>query len=100
MPRRQVNISARETKVTIPSYDSCSGGPLMIQDGATSVWQLAGITSYGFGCAREGYPGVYTRVSVFLPWINTQMKLSSSSSANRVVLNGLFFVVLCIYVYF
>ena len=46
--------------------DSCngdSGGPLMF-DG-----KQAGITAYGLGCAREGYPGVYTRVSAYQDWI-------------------------------
>lgn len=46
--------------------DSCtgdSGGPLVI-DG-----NLAGITSWGHNCAEPQYPGVYTLVSRFLPWI-------------------------------
>lgn len=46
--------------------DACqgdSGGPL-ICDG-----RLAGIISWGVGCADPGYPGVYTNVSHFLKWI-------------------------------
>ncbi|XP_037725404.1 trypsin isoform X2 [Drosophila subpulchrella] len=46
--------------------DACqgdSGGPL-ICDG-----HLAGIISWGVGCADPGYPGVYTNVSHFLKWI-------------------------------
>jgi secreted trypsin-like serine protease len=45
-----------------PQHDTCqfdSGGPLVIQG------RLAGLTSWAYGCARSGYPGVYTRLSAF-----------------------------------
>jgi hypothetical protein len=32
-------------------------------------WELVGITSYGAGCAQADYAGVYTRVSIYVPWI-------------------------------
>ena len=51
--------------------DSCrgdSGGPLAVMkdDGR---WYLAGITSWGTGCARPQYPGVYTEMSWFVDWV-------------------------------
>ena len=52
--------------------DSCqgdSGGPLVYQPRRSSQWVLIGITSYGNGCARINYPGVYTKVSAYLSWI-------------------------------
>ncbi|XP_017036146.1 trypsin eta isoform X2 [Drosophila kikkawai] len=49
--------------------DACqgdSGGPLNCNN------QLAGIVSYGSGCALAGYPGVYTNVSYYNGWIVQQ----------------------------
>jgi secreted trypsin-like serine protease len=47
--------------------DTCqgdSGGPMVGQD-ATGRWVQVGIVSWGLGCARDGYPGVYTQISHF-----------------------------------
>ncbi|VDO89424.1 unnamed protein product [Schistosoma margrebowiei] len=52
--------------VTIESnFDS--GGPLMCQ--INKQWIVSGIISFGYGCGKAGYPGVYTRVSDYVPWI-------------------------------
>ena len=62
--------------------DSCSGdsgGPFSIQDSRSGKHFLTGVVSFGVGCGRSQYPGVYTRVDKYLPWINNQLEVAQSS---------------------
>jgi len=72
--------------------DSCqgdSGGPLVCSrrsvDDATGVeverWYLTGITSWGNGCARRNYPGVYTNVARYGQWIDNIIATRGNSDS-------------------
>jgi trypsin len=50
--------------------DTCAGDSGSVIFAYSSGRPVAmGITSYGEGCARQGKPGVYTRVSIYSSWI-------------------------------
>lgn len=45
-----------------------SGGPLMYQL-ENSRWITIGVVSWGIGCGNKNSPGIYTKVSNYIPWI-------------------------------
>ena len=79
--------------------DACqgdSGGPLTVSYNGAAV--LAGIVSSGSGCADPKYPGLYTRVTSFLPWLRQYVSLPKSPPGTptdvqvQVLQNGRVFV--------
>lgn len=69
--------------------DACqgdSGGPMMwnnqqelVHSSAPEKWYQLGLVSFGHGCANSQYPGVYTRISYYMPWI---LKIVNGGAGN------------------
>lgn len=54
------------------SQDACqgdSGGPIQVNNFAKRLYNVVGVTSFGQACGAIGVPGVYTRVSNYVKWI-------------------------------
>lgn len=70
--------------------DACqgdSGGPLFVRGelNGQKRWFHAGATSWGYGCAWAGFPGIWARTSVLQPWIISQA--IEKSTSQQVVLS-------------
>jgi secreted trypsin-like serine protease len=80
VPSEQYNLSIDESMLLAEGYninnevtDACqgdSGGPLFrFED-----YSLVGIVSWGYSCGLPQYPGVYSKISSSLEWIQSIIK--------------------------
>ena len=54
-------------------FQGDSGGPLMCQVEPLLPWMQVGVVSFGQGCARKHFPGVYARVESYISWIQSHL---------------------------
>ncbi|XP_077609800.1 transmembrane protease serine 12 [Crocuta crocuta] len=62
-------------------FDTCrgdSGGPLMCYLPEHRRFFVMGITSYGYGCGRKNFPGVYCGPSFYQQWLTDHLYRASS----------------------
>jgi len=76
----RVNIIFVGNQYKYHGKDSCegdSGGPAVVRYFTGEPWYQVGIVSFGpkkCGHTWKGAPGVYTKVSAFLPWIKSKLE--------------------------
>ena len=69
-------LAAGEASGGIDTCQGDSGGPLVVFD-SNQTPHLAGIVSWGEGCARPHKYGIYTRVTEFADWITANAEVDS-----------------------
>jgi secreted trypsin-like serine protease len=53
-------------------FQGDSGGPLQItKPDNQCIYYIIGVTSFGTGCGDKKFPGIYTRVSSYIDWIES-----------------------------
>ncbi|XP_075989698.1 venom protease-like [Anticarsia gemmatalis] len=70
----ETQMCAGELRGGVDTCQGDSGSPLQVASlDNQCIFHIAGITSVGKQCAQSGLPGVYTRVSAYLDWIEGQV---------------------------
>lgn len=66
------NLAAGYSGGGVDTCQGDSGGPLLVADGSGG-WKVAGVVSFGDGCARAGAYGIYSNIATLRSWITSTM---------------------------
>uniref|UniRef100_A0A8I3W5L4 Transmembrane serine protease 12 n=1 Tax=Callithrix jacchus TaxID=9483 RepID=A0A8I3W5L4_CALJA len=81
------------------AFDTCrgdSGGPLMCYLPEYKRFFVMGITSYGHGCGRRGFPGIYLGPSFYQKWLTEHFFHASTQGILTInILRGWILIALC-----
>jgi len=81
---------AKEICAGARGLDACggdSGGPLLVDDGGGTLKQV-GVVSFGRGCGRARFPGVYSEVPASLDFVASQRPIWAPEPSRRVRISG------------
>eukprot|EP00079_Xenopus_tropicalis_P020667 XP_012811812.1 PREDICTED: transmembrane protease serine 12 isoform X1 [Xenopus tropicalis] len=76
----QSMICAGDNSGAVDSCQGDSGGPFVCYNTERMKFYQMGITSFGYGCGKPNFPGVYTKVESYVSWIKAHMAYEKTSN--------------------
>ncbi|XP_031640193.1 melanization protease 1-like [Contarinia nasturtii] len=64
---------ARDVRMKSDSCQGYNGGPLQIYRSDSKIAKIVGIVSFSTGCETDRLPSIFTRVSYYLDWIESNV---------------------------
>nr|KAF6481646.1 hypothetical protein HJG59_014917 [Molossus molossus] len=76
LPVSAINMVCATNSEETNNCQGDHGGPLVCQKNDKKTWYQVGVASWGEGCGQMDLPGVYTMISEYLTWMESETFLS------------------------